>query len=207
VTSFREYREARIAGGLVDRDIPALPTDAIRFQGDRAGFISRAVAAIIDVVLVFAIVLLTVAAVWMLSFIINPTSTTDVGALEAASSRDRRIPPVIVMVIYGYVLNVLYWTAFWALSGRTVGNLIMGLRVINSRGVAPGWIASFVRALLCTGFPVGLVWAAFSRRNRSVQDIVLRTSVIYDWVVGIPWLRSDFGNDAATKATRTKGAR
>jgi hypothetical protein len=28
---------------------------------------------------------------------------------------------------------------------------------------------------------IGLGWAALSRQNRSVQDIVLRTSVIYDW--------------------------
>lgn len=205
--SFREYREARISGRLADRDLPALPTDAIRFQGERAGLVSRATAAVIDVVIVFGVVLLTIAAVWMLSFIVNPTNAADIGSLEAASNRSRRIPPVIVMVVFGYVVNVLYWTAFWALSGRTAGNLIMGLRVINSRGDHPGWISSFVRALFCTAFPVGLVWAAFSRRNKSVQDIVLRTSVIYDWVVGIPWLRSDFDADVATRVTPTEGAR
>lgn len=207
MTTFREHREARSAGRLVDRDLPALPTDAIRFQGDRAGLVSRAVAAVIDVLLVFAVVLLTIAVVWMVSFIINPANSADLGALEVASNRQRRIPPVIVMVVYGYVLNVLYWTVFWALSGRTAGNLIMGLRVINRRGDHPGWITSFVRALFCTVFPLGLAWVAFSHRNRSVQDIVLRTSVIYDWVVGIPWLRSDFEPDEATKTTAKKGTR
>ena len=28
---------------------------------------------------------------------------------------------------------------------------------------------------------IGLVWCAISRENRSLQDIVLRTSVVHDW--------------------------
>jgi hypothetical protein len=35
-------------------------------------------------------------------------------------------------------------------------------------------------------FPIGLAWAIISRRNRSVQDVVLRTIVIYDWSVRAP---------------------
>ena len=30
-------------------------------------------------------------------------------------------------------------------------------------------------------FPLLLVWVAVSRHNRSVQDLVVGTSVIYDW--------------------------
>jgi len=175
--------------------VPALPTDAVRFQGERAGLVSRAVAAIIDVVLIFAAVLATIAALWMLSFIIDPTNTGNLTAsVEAAADRQTRIPPAVAMVAYGYVLNVLYWTAFWALSGRTVGNLVMGLRVVNRKGAHPGWFLSLARALFCTIFPIGLIWVALSRRNKSVQDVVLRTNVIYDWVVGIPWLKQ--GDDA-----------
>jgi hypothetical protein len=29
--------------------------------------------------------------------------------------------------------------------------------------------------------PIGLYWAVLSPTNRSIQDAVLRTSVIYDW--------------------------
>ena len=35
-------------------------------------------------------------------------------------------------------------------------------------------------------FPVGLFWVAFSRENRSLQDVVLRTSVIHDWLIRVP---------------------
>jgi hypothetical protein len=37
-----------------------------------------------------------------------------------------------------------------------------------------------VRAVLCTLVPVGLLWVLVSRDNRSVQDLLLRTSVLYD---------------------------
>ena len=205
MTTFREYRDALAAGGSVERDLPALPTDAIRFQGERAGLVSRAVAAFIDVLIIFAVVLGTIAVFWMLSFIINPANPADIGSIEAASTQQRRIPEVITMIVYGYVLNVLYWTVFWAISGRTIGNLIMGLRVVDRKGRSPGWIVSFLRAVFCTGFPIGLVWSAVSHKNKSVQDVVLRTSVIYDWVVGIPWLRSDLEPlaDAETRSTKT----
>jgi uncharacterized RDD family membrane protein YckC len=32
------------------------------------------------------------------------------------------------------------------------------------------------------GFPVGLLWCAADPARRSVQDIVLRTSVVYNWL-------------------------
>lgn len=191
MTSFRSYREAQAEGRLPDRDLPALPTDAIGFQGERAGLVSRAVAAGIDVVLVFLFVLATIAVLWMLSFIVNPGTTDFGGSLQQSAERVDRIPSVLSMVLYGYTVNVLYWTAFWALSGRTIGNLIMGLRVVNWKGRHPGWIGAFLRALFCTAFPIGLLWVLVSGRNRSIQDIVLRTSVIYDWVVGIPWLTKE----------------
>jgi hypothetical protein len=30
-------------------------------------------------------------------------------------------------------------------------------------------------------FPVGLFWIVVSRDNRSVQDLLLRSAVVYDW--------------------------
>jgi hypothetical protein len=40
---------------------------------------------------------------------------------------------------------------------------------------------SFARALLYVLFPAGLLWIMASRRNASVQDLVVRTAVLYDW--------------------------
>jgi uncharacterized RDD family membrane protein YckC len=37
-----------------------------------------------------------------------------------------------------------------------------------------------LRAVLCTIVPIGLFWVGLSRDNRSVQDLLLRTSVVHD---------------------------
>ena len=35
--------------------------------------------------------------------------------------------------------------------------------------------------MLCVVFPVGLLWSAVSRERRSLQDLVVRSVVVYDW--------------------------
>ena len=61
----------------------------------------------------------------------------------------------------------------------------MGLRVVNLRRPAAG-TAGVPASMFCVVFPVGLFWVAFSRENRSLQDVVLRTSVIHDWLIRVP---------------------
>lgn len=53
--------------------------------------------------------------------------------------------------------------------------------MVNYRGERMTLPGALLRALLCTTVPIGLLWVAFSRENRSLQDLLLRTSVIYDW--------------------------
>ena len=184
MTTFREYRQALAEGRSPDYQAQILPKDAIALQGDRAGFMSRAIAAAIDVLIVFLMVLGTIAVIWMISFIIDPMSPG-----TPLTDADKRVPSVAAMIMYGYILNAIYWSVFWHYGGRTIGNLVMGLRVVNRRGEQMGWGTSIVRALFCTVFPFGLLWAIFSGANRSVQDVVLRTNVIYDWVISIPGFR------------------
>jgi uncharacterized RDD family membrane protein YckC len=184
VTTFREYREAMARGVTPELQVPAVPSDVVDYQGTRAGFVSRALAATIDVALVFLVVLGTIAVIWALSFIFSPEAPGSTGSLAPD-----RIPGAAAMVLYGYFLNWAYWTIGWATSGRTIGNLIMGLRVVNYQGRHPRWIGAALRSAFCTVFPFGLLWVIPSGANRSVQDVVLRTSVVYDWVISIPGFR------------------
>jgi uncharacterized RDD family membrane protein YckC len=79
------------------------------------------------------------------------------------------------------VLSVLYLTASWAMTGRSYGDSLLGLRVLSFRQRIPGWSLSFVRAVFCVFFPIGLFWVVLSPNRRSIQDVVLRTVVVYDW--------------------------
>ena len=69
----------------------------------------------------------------------------------------------------------------------------MGLRVVNRHGTRLGWGSAAVRSAFCTVFAFGLLWVIVSRANRSVQDVAMRTSVVYDWVVGLPTLARVLG--------------
>jgi uncharacterized RDD family membrane protein YckC len=57
----------------------------------------------------------------------------------------------------------------------------MGLRVVSYRGGRMTLPGALLRAVFCAAVPIGLLWVAVSRENRSLQDVVLRTSVVYDW--------------------------
>ena len=90
-------------------------------------------------------------------------------------------PPWLVVLTAFDVVAVVYLAVAWATSGRTFGGVLLGVRVVSFRGrrMRPG--GAFLRSLFCVFFPIGLFWVAVSRSNRSVQDVVLRTSAVYDW--------------------------
>lgn len=78
-------------------------------------------------------------------------------------------------------LSVLYLTVCWSTSGRTVGAVAMGLRLVSRNGRLVRFPRCAARAVLCVLFGFGLFWVAVDPRRRSLQDILLRTSVVYDW--------------------------
>jgi uncharacterized RDD family membrane protein YckC len=89
--------------------------------------------------------------------------------------------PFWVTIVVEFTIAVLYLTGSWAMTGRSYGASLLGLRLLSRRGRIPGWALAFVRAVFCVFFPVGLFWVILSPQRRSVQDVVLRTVVVYDW--------------------------
>ena len=84
-------------------------------------------------------------------------------------------------LLIGGAFLIVYLTIGWWLTGRTYGKHVMGLRVVNIAGRRMHLVGAFLRAAFCVVFPMGLFWVLISRANRSVQDVALRTSVVYDW--------------------------
>lgn len=166
MTTFREFRDDHQADeGLV---LDTLPVAARSFQGERAGFFSRLIAAVIDVVIVGAAIAGIWIAVWLFLLVFNPLV-------------DYGMPRPGYFALGGYFLMWIYWSWTWTTSGRSIGQHLMGLRVLDREGRSLGWKLATVRAMFCVVFQVGIVWIIISKANRSVQDVVLRTSVIHDW--------------------------
>lgn len=152
----------------------SIPTEARGMQGQRAGIVSRFLADAIDLFVVIAAVVAIHLTVSGLIFLLHPRKFTwpEVTFLRHGS--------------LGWILLVAYLTFGWSSTGRTVGKRGLGLRVVTSRDARlPLW-RSFVRANLCALFPLGLFWSAVSRRQESVQDLLLRTQVVYDWRPKLP---------------------
>lgn len=147
----------------------ALPREARAYQGQRAGVISRLLACAVDLAVVAAIVGGGYLATSVVLFLWDP---------------GRFHFPVMdrtwLLTAGGAVLFV-YLSVSWVMTGRTWGDLLLGLRVVNFRGEPLRVAGAVLRAALCVVFPIGIFYVAVSRANRSVADVILRTSVLYDW--------------------------
>jgi uncharacterized RDD family membrane protein YckC len=169
VTTFRDYRRTHdVADGIT---LQTLPVAARALQGERAGFFTRVIAAVIDVVVVGAIIIGMWIGVWLFLLVFNPLV-------------DYGMPRPGYFVLGGYFMMWLYWTWTWSTSGRSIGQNLMGVRVLDRRGGRPKWTLAAVRSAFCVVFQFGILWILVSRRNRSVQDVVLRTRVVHDWSTG-----------------------
>jgi uncharacterized RDD family membrane protein YckC len=60
-----------------------------------------------------------------------------------------------------------------------VGSAVLGVRVVALGGRRLGWLRSGLRAVLCVFVPQGLLWSAVSVNRRSVQDLLVRSAVVY----------------------------
>jgi uncharacterized RDD family membrane protein YckC len=134
----------------------------------RAGVVTRLLAACIDAVVV---VLLAVA-----------LDLTAAGIRFVWSPGDFTWPQFSLLTMSAalYAVAAVYLTLGWAMAGRTYGARLMGLRVLSIGSGLLGWTRSALRAGACVLVPVGLLWCAVSRNRSSLQDVVIRSVVVYD---------------------------
>jgi uncharacterized RDD family membrane protein YckC len=143
--------------------------EARALQGHRAGFASRVVADLVDLGVVWLLGLSVLAAAGVAGYLLTG-------------------PPFQLPVLpnwldagAGGAIAVVYLALTWSATGRSVGKQLAGLRVVDRGGRRLALWRSFIRALLYVLFPAGLLWVLASRRNASLQDLVVGTAVVYDW--------------------------
>src|SRR3954454_13904271 len=149
--------------------VTAVPVSAQPRQGETAGMVSRLLANTIDFLVLLTFLSITYLAVCGVRLLIHPSSFT-----FPAVSR-------IALLVAAGGFSFVYLTLCWLLAGRTYGDRVLALAVVNVRGRRLSVLAAAMRAALCVVFPIGLFWCVVSRTHHSVQDIVARTSVVYDW--------------------------
>jgi uncharacterized RDD family membrane protein YckC len=146
-----------------------VPREARGHQGRHAGVVTRLVAAALDAAVVVTVLLCGYGMVAVLVFLSDPLRFS--------------LPRLswVVALSAALAFTVVYLAVGWSAGGRTCGMSIMGLRVVGAGGRRLRLVGATARALACVVFPVGLLWSAVNARNRSVQDVLLHTEVIYDW--------------------------
>ncbi len=149
--------------------VDPIPADARSFQGQRAGVVTRTVAGALDYGVVALVVVATWVSIGVIQFLVDPRTVS--------------WPKwsLLTVTLIGWVYLFLYLTIGWCTTGRTLGSWLMGVRVVNFRGERMTILGAAVRSAFCVVFPLGLFWCVVSGGNRSVQDVVLRTSAIHDW--------------------------
>jgi uncharacterized RDD family membrane protein YckC len=148
---------------------PTHQAAATALQGHRAGFVSRLVADAVDLGVVWGIGLAAMLITGVVRYLLAG-------------------PPFLLPILPGWILSaaggaiaVGYLTSGWIGTGRTVGKQVAGLRVLDRSGRRLSVRRAMLRAVLYVVFPAGLLWILVSRRNASVQDLVVGSVVIYDW--------------------------
>jgi uncharacterized RDD family membrane protein YckC len=153
----------------VTGQVSPVPREAQPYQGLSAGLASRLVANVIDAIVVCAVIVVGYLLIAVMLFLWRP-NTFHFPQLSWST-----------FVLLGFFVSIAYFTLTWSETGRSYGDHVMGLRLINRSGKRVRLLGSLVRAICCVVFPIGLFWAAVDRKNHSLQDVILRTSVIYDW--------------------------
>jgi uncharacterized RDD family membrane protein YckC len=151
---------------VIDVELPTM-------RGAFAGFVSRSVAFVIDCVIVvigFAIFgALAGAVMTILDF--ATVQIDGAGELLAWAG-------AIVLFFFWY------YTVLIAVFGKTIGMMLMGLRVVGASGTRPAPARAAVRTAamaLSTILMLGYLWVAVDNRRQGWHDKIAKTFVIYDW--------------------------
>jgi len=142
-------------------------------QGRYAGIVSRSVAVAVDAVV------LAIASIGTL-FVVQAV----LAMLEGVPFGDYTLEPEWGIVIVAFQATV-YFTAAWAVFGRTGGEALFGLRLVRRNGREVGWGRAFLRFLLTplayAFCGLGFAWILIDNRRRTWADIAAGTVVVYDW--------------------------
>lgn len=179
-----------------DTHAPALPNSAgsdLASQPARlqtAGFVSRLVAFVFDVVIVSLSSFVFAA---LNSMILNffGFSARDLN-LEASMSSLLSNPlallQLIIVALAGLAVLLFipaYFVVFWVLAGATPGKRILGLRVIRTSGQPISWWRAIVRYIgywiSALSLFLGFLWILLDTRRQGWHDKFADTIVAYTW--------------------------
>ncbi len=145
---------------------------AVTAQGSYAGSVSRLLGYAIDLVVSTGLFSLALAAI--------SYGATIVSGHQVSWNRQNTVV-VIVYVLWEF----FYFGYSWAMSGRTFGMAVLGIKVVRADGqlIQPrqGVVRSLVFPLSFLLFGLGFLGILVQREHRALHDLIAGTAVVYAW--------------------------
>ena len=142
-------------------------------EGRVAGFITRLMAYLLDIVILVALIALGGWIFVLVDDFIQSFFPEDVNLIELS----------VVFIALIPVLMIGYYVGFWSLTGRTPGKWVLGLRVVGSDGQPPRLGHSLLRllgyVLSALALWIGYLWVLVDDDRQAWHDHLARTWVVY----------------------------
>lgn len=180
------------------RPIPPVPATALHGEvlppevpdnllGYYAGFISRLIAMIVDIVIIS---MASAATTWFFQITMAVLQVDSfLGFSLAAFPQLTGVvqfltSPVLVGILIGLFVAV-YHVFFWSLAGQTPGKMLLGVRIVSVDGKRLTVFQSMVRftGYIISGFLfyLGFLWMLVDDRRQTWHDRLAHTYVVYTW--------------------------
>ncbi len=145
--------------------------DQIEVFGQYAGFTTRLVAFVVDVLIVIASIAVMTSVANLLNDVLgfSQITTTLLSVAVAVTS---------------LVFLQTYWIFFWMLAGQTPGKRLMGLRIVKvdgSRVTISACIRRLVGYYISAILFLGFLWVLIDGRRQGFHDKLAGTFVLYAW--------------------------
>jgi uncharacterized RDD family membrane protein YckC len=105
-----------------------------------------------------------------------------VGMASVEGSNDTVVAFDLCVRCLGFLINGVYFVAFWATTGQTLGKMVMGIKVISLDGSPVSWGKALLRyvgyIVSSLALLIGFIWAAFDQRRQGWHDKIAGTYVV-----------------------------
>ncbi len=161
---------------------------SLNLRGHYAGFVTRMLAFVLDVLIIVVSVFVTVAVTSLVLSFLGIQQLIEsipfIANLEVPAPRT-----TLTSIVAAFLINVLvfdtYQIFFWMLIGKTPGKALVGLRVVSQSGEKLKLRQAIIRVLgyFISGiiFFLGFLVVLVDENRRGWHDRLARTYVLYDW--------------------------
>jgi uncharacterized RDD family membrane protein YckC len=167
--------------------IPASKRRLTHLMGNYAGFATRAIAFVIDVLL------LSITVVIVAGFF---STTVKMMQLRALATNFETVSPVVTTVVdfifspgfYSIVsvsFVIFYYLFLWTVAGQTIGKAVMGIRIVSQDGRKLKLTQAIIRYIgyyiSAIALGLGFFWVLFDDHRLAWHDKLAKTCVLYAW--------------------------